>query len=99
MVPQCVRRVHYRIETALRRMEAAGVVLTSTEDAIIEWGRVAGTPEFKQISALAIDDQVPRVVGVHQFERADVPSMVRVLETYGRYSRRSLDRTQPDSRV
>lgn len=40
-------------ETALRRMEMAGVVLTSTEAAMFEWCRVAGTPEFKRISALA----------------------------------------------
>jgi len=40
-------------ETALRRMEAAGVVLTTTEAAMFEWCRAAGTPEFKQISALA----------------------------------------------
>jgi nicotinamidase-related amidase len=40
-------------ETALRRMESAGVVLTTTEAAMFEWCRVAGTPEFKQISALA----------------------------------------------
>jgi nicotinamidase-related amidase len=40
-------------ETALRRMESAGVVLTTTETAMFEWCRVAGTPEFKQISALA----------------------------------------------
>lgn len=40
-------------ETALRRMETAGVILTSTEAAMFEWCRIAGTPEFKQISALA----------------------------------------------
>lgn len=40
-------------ETALRRMEAAGAVLTSTEAAMFEWCRIAGTAEFKQISALA----------------------------------------------
>jgi nicotinamidase-related amidase len=39
-------------EIALRRMEAAGVVLTTTETALFEWCRTAGTPEFKQISAL-----------------------------------------------
>ena len=39
-------------ETALRRMESAGVVLTTTEAAMFEWCRIAGTPEFKQISAL-----------------------------------------------
>jgi nicotinamidase-related amidase len=40
-------------ETALRRMESAGIVLTSTEAAMFEWCRKAGTPEFKQISTLA----------------------------------------------
>ncbi|MEX2318021.1 MAG: isochorismatase family protein [Pirellulales bacterium] len=40
-------------ETALRRMESAGIVLTTAEAAIFEWCREAGTPEFKQISALA----------------------------------------------
>lgn len=40
-------------ETALRRMESAGAVLTSTEAAMFEWCRIAGTPEFKKISALA----------------------------------------------
>jgi nicotinamidase-related amidase len=39
-------------ETALRRMESAGVMLTTTETAMFEWCRIAGTPEFKQISAL-----------------------------------------------
>jgi nicotinamidase-related amidase len=40
-------------ETALRRLDSAGIILTTTEMAIFEWCRVAGTPEFKQISALA----------------------------------------------
>jgi len=40
-------------ETALRRMEAAGVVLTTTEAALFEWCRTAEAAEFKQISALA----------------------------------------------
>jgi nicotinamidase-related amidase len=40
-------------DMALRRMEAAGVVVTSTEATMFEWCRVAGTAEFKQISALA----------------------------------------------
>jgi nicotinamidase-related amidase len=39
-------------DIALRRMELAGVVLTSTEAAMFEWCREAGTAEFKQISAL-----------------------------------------------
>lgn len=38
--------------TALRRMEASGATLTTTEAALFEWCEAAGTPEFKQISAL-----------------------------------------------
>jgi nicotinamidase-related amidase len=37
---------------ALRRMEQAGVVLTTTEAAGFEWVRQAGTPEFKTLSKL-----------------------------------------------
>jgi nicotinamidase-related amidase len=37
---------------ALRRMEASGVTLTTTEAALFEWCEAAGSPEFKQISAL-----------------------------------------------
>jgi nicotinamidase-related amidase len=40
-------------DIALRRMEAAGIVLTTTEAAMFEWCRTAAAPEFKQISALA----------------------------------------------
>ena len=40
-------------ETALRRMESAGVVLTTTEAAMFEWCRTAEDPQFKKISALA----------------------------------------------
>ena len=40
-------------EIALRRMESGGAVLTTTESAVFEWCQQAGTPEFKQISALA----------------------------------------------
>jgi hypothetical protein len=38
--------------TALRRLESAGATLTTTEAALFEWCEAAGTPEFKQISAL-----------------------------------------------
>ena len=41
-------------DLALRRMDRAGVVLTTTEAALFEWTEVAGTPEFKQISRLVI---------------------------------------------
>jgi nicotinamidase-related amidase len=40
-------------ETALRRMESSGVILTTTETAMFEWCRTADRPEFKKISALA----------------------------------------------
>jgi nicotinamidase-related amidase len=39
-------------ETALGRMDSAGATLTTTEAAMFEWCRVAGTPEFKKISTL-----------------------------------------------
>jgi len=39
-------------KTALRRMDSAGTVLTTTEAALFEWCDMAGTPEFKQISRL-----------------------------------------------
>ena len=39
-------------DTALRRMEMSGATLTTTEAALFEWCEVAGTPEFKRVSAL-----------------------------------------------
>jgi nicotinamidase-related amidase len=45
-------------DTALRRMESAGVILTTTETAMFEWCCTAETPEFKAISALA-KEQAP----------------------------------------
>src|SRR6185295_18408407 len=39
-------------QTALRRMDSAGATLTTTEAAMFEWCARAGTPAFKQISAL-----------------------------------------------
>jgi len=44
-------------ETALRRMDSAGAALTSTEAALFEWCDAAGSPEFKQISALVRESQ------------------------------------------
>ena len=37
---------------ATRRMESAGISLTTTEAALFEWCEIAGTPEFKRISEL-----------------------------------------------
>ncbi len=45
---------------ALRRMEASGAVLTTTEAALFEWCGVAGTPEFKKISALVKEEFYPK---------------------------------------
>ena len=39
-------------ETALRRLEGAGVILTTAETAAFEWTGTASHPKFKQISAL-----------------------------------------------
>jgi nicotinamidase-related amidase len=39
-------------ESALHRMDSAGATITTTEAALFEWCEVAGTSEFKQISAL-----------------------------------------------
>jgi nicotinamidase-related amidase len=39
-------------DTALRRMERAGAILTTAETAVFEWVGGAGTPRFKEISRL-----------------------------------------------
>lgn len=39
-------------ELALRRLEGAGVILTTAETAVFEWTAAASHPRFKQISAL-----------------------------------------------
>ena len=39
-------------QVALRRMEAAGATVTTTESVMFEWCQRAGTPQFKQISQL-----------------------------------------------
>ena len=46
-------------DTALRRMESSGATLTTTEAALFEWCEVAGTPEFKTISALVRETPPP----------------------------------------
>lgn len=43
-------------EIALRRMDSSGVTLTTTEAALFEWCRVAGTPQFKQIGKLVREE-------------------------------------------
>jgi nicotinamidase-related amidase len=42
--------VDYRV--AVERMNSAGATLTTTEAALFEWCEKAGTPQFKQLSAL-----------------------------------------------
>jgi isochorismate hydrolase len=39
-------------DTALRRMDSAGVTLTTTEGVLFEWCEAAGTDQFKQISQI-----------------------------------------------
>lgn len=43
-------------ETALRRLDSSGAVLTTTEAALFEWCQVAGTPEFKEVSRLVREE-------------------------------------------
>jgi nicotinamidase-related amidase len=44
-------------EVALRRMDSAGATLTTVEAALFEWCERAGSPEFKQISALVRESE------------------------------------------
>ena len=45
--------------TALARMDSAGATLTTAEAALFEWCRVAGTPQFREISRLAREEGPP----------------------------------------
>jgi len=52
------------LEWGLRRMEKAGVILTTSEAALFEWTEKAGTPEFKEISKLVIEsDEKSKKIG------------------------------------
>jgi nicotinamidase-related amidase len=46
-------------EIAIRRMDSAGVTVTTAEAALFEWCAAAGTPQFKAISAL-VRQQPPK---------------------------------------
>jgi isochorismate hydrolase len=48
-------------QTALRRIEVSGGSLVTTEMGLFEWCRVAGTPEFKQLSRL-IKQPIPESI-------------------------------------
>ena len=43
------------LKWGLRRLECAGVVLTTCETALFEWAEKAGTPEFKEVSRLVVE--------------------------------------------
>jgi nicotinamidase-related amidase len=47
-------------ELGLRRMERAGVVLTTSEAALFEWIERAGTPEFKAVSKLIVENDAKK---------------------------------------
>ena len=49
-------------ETALRRLEASGATLTTTEAALFEWCGGADNPAFKAISSLAKEAVSTRVI-------------------------------------
>jgi nicotinamidase-related amidase len=46
-------------KVALERMQSSGATLTTTEAAMFEWCQAAGTPQFKQISALVREPAPP----------------------------------------
>jgi len=46
-------------QVALRRMESSGATLTTTEAAMFEWCQAAGSPQFKELSAL-VKQQPPK---------------------------------------
>src|SRR5690606_4366315 len=46
-------------DVALRRLENAGVVVTTAEAAVFEWLMVAGTDDFRQVSAL-VKEPIPQ---------------------------------------
>jgi nicotinamidase-related amidase len=46
-------------EIALRRLEAAGAVLVTTEAVIFEWARSADHPRFKELRELVLDRRRP----------------------------------------
>ncbi len=78
-------------EAAIRRMESAGAILTSTEAVLFEWCAVAGTPEFKEISALVRETfpheaavgtgRTPDLLGATlrdcRYDKAELVSLIR----------------------
>ena len=56
-VDACGSRFAVDHKTALRRMEAAGVTLATTESMLFEWCRTAESPVFKQIAAIVREAQ------------------------------------------
>jgi nicotinamidase-related amidase len=51
------------LEFGLKRMERAGVVLTTSEAALFEWTEKAGTAEFREISKLVIESDKSKKIG------------------------------------
>jgi len=52
------------LAVGLKRMQSAGVVLTTSEAALFEWTEKAGTPEFKEISKLVMEsDKSSKKIG------------------------------------
>jgi nicotinamidase-related amidase len=52
-------------DVALRRLERAGVVVTTAEAILFEWAATADRPEFKELSALLKARDNPRPFGFH----------------------------------
>jgi nicotinamidase-related amidase len=56
-------------QIALRRMEAAGAVVTTSEAVLFEWTETAAHPHFKAISALVKDFAPPPKPSKHKHRR------------------------------
>lgn len=52
-------------EFAVRRLEAAGAVVSTTEAILFEWAEGADHPDFKALSALVKARDAPRPIGFH----------------------------------
>ncbi len=44
-------------DTALRRLESSGALLTTTESALFQWCRTADAPQFKEISRIVREER------------------------------------------
>ncbi|QDV33849.1 hydrolase [Tautonia plasticadhaerens] len=68
-------------DVALRRMERAGVVVSTTEAVLFEWAETAERPEFKAISALVRDFSSPRKRKDREKDKGEFKLRTRLRDT------------------